>query len=70
MSNGQPRKAGTNLNDDKTYQLLRPGGTFAATLVGCAVGPDYHRPETKAPSTWDGQNTVTPANPSKTTSIR
>ena len=39
---------------------------IAATLVGCAVGPDYHRPETKAPSTWDGQNAVTPATPSKT----
>ena len=36
-------------------------------MSGCAVGPDYHRPETKAPSTWDGQNAVTPANPSKTT---
>ena len=34
---------------------------------GCAVGPDYHRPETKAPSTWDGQNAVTPVTPSKTT---
>ena len=31
------------------------------------MGPDYHRPETKAPSTWDGQNAVTPATPSKTT---
>ena len=34
---------------------------IAATLVGCAVGPDYRPPETKAPSTWDGQNAVTPA---------
>jgi NodT family efflux transporter outer membrane factor (OMF) lipoprotein len=34
---------------------------------GCAVGPDYRPPETKAPSTWDGQNAVTPAHPSKTT---
>ena len=34
---------------------------IAATLVGCAVGPDYHPPETKTPSTWDGQNFVTPA---------
>ena len=31
------------------------------------MGPDYHPPETKAPSTWDGQNAVTPAKPSKTT---
>jgi outer membrane protein, multidrug efflux system len=34
---------------------------------GCAVGPDYKRPETKVPSAWDGQNVVTPALPSKTT---
>ena len=34
---------------------------------GCAVGPDYHPPETKVPSTWDGQYAVTPAQPSKTT---
>ena len=37
------------------------------TLAGCAVGPDYHPPETKVSSTWDGQNVVTPAQPSKTT---
>ena len=37
------------------------------TLVGCAVGPDYRPPDTKAPSTWDGQNAVTPVTPSKTT---
>ena len=40
---------------------------IAAALVGCAVGPDYPPPETKVPSTWDGQNAVTPAQPSKTT---
>ncbi len=39
---------------------------IAATLVGCAVGPDYRPPETKVPSTWDGQNAVTPVTPSKT----
>jgi NodT family efflux transporter outer membrane factor (OMF) lipoprotein len=39
---------------------------IAATLVGCAVGPDYHPPETQVPSTWDGQNVVTPDQPSKT----
>jgi len=37
-----------------------------ATLAGCAVGPDYRPPETKVPETWDGQNVVTPATPSKT----
>ena len=30
------------------------------------MGPDYHPPETKVSSTWDGQNVVTPAQPSKT----
>jgi multidrug efflux system outer membrane protein len=39
---------------------------MAAALAGCAVGPDYHPPETKVPSTWDGQNVVTPDQPSKT----
>jgi multidrug efflux system outer membrane protein len=39
-----------------------------ATLAGCAVGPDYKRPETKVPETWDGQKVVTPAQPSKTAS--
>ncbi|MGA9755379.1 MAG: efflux transporter outer membrane subunit [Desulfobaccales bacterium] len=38
-----------------------------ATLVGCAVGPDYKRPETKVPENWNGQEVVTPATPSKTT---
>lgn len=36
-------------------------------LSGCAVGPDYREPETKVPTTWDGQNVVTQAQPSKTT---
>jgi NodT family efflux transporter outer membrane factor (OMF) lipoprotein len=30
------------------------------------VGPDYKRPETKVPGTWDGQKVVTPEQPSKT----
>jgi outer membrane protein, multidrug efflux system len=38
-----------------------------AALWGCAVGPDYRRPETKVPETWDGQNAATVAQPSKTT---
>ncbi len=38
-----------------------------AVLVGCAVGPDYREPATKVPTTWDGQDAVTPAQPSKTT---
>jgi outer membrane protein, multidrug efflux system len=39
-------------------------GLLAA--AGCMVGPDYKRPETKVPSTWDGQEVVTPDTPSKT----
>jgi outer membrane protein, multidrug efflux system len=37
-----------------------------ATLMGCAVGPDYRKPETKVPDNWNGQEVVTPATPSKT----
>jgi NodT family efflux transporter outer membrane factor (OMF) lipoprotein len=37
-----------------------------ALLAGCAVGPDYREPATKVSATWDGQNVVTPAQPSKT----
>jgi multidrug efflux system outer membrane protein len=36
-------------------------------LAGCAVGPDYRPPQTEVPKTWDGQNVVTPEQPSKTT---
>lgn len=35
--------------------------------AGCMVGPDYKRPETKVPEAWNGQEVVTPATPSKTT---
>jgi NodT family efflux transporter outer membrane factor (OMF) lipoprotein len=35
--------------------------------TGCAVGPDYRRPETKVPENWNGQEVVTAAQPSKTT---
>ena len=51
----------------KLIKLLLSLTAFCLIIVsGCAVGPDYHRPETKAPSTWDGQNAVIPATPSKT----
>jgi NodT family efflux transporter outer membrane factor (OMF) lipoprotein len=39
---------------------------MAAMLAGCAVGPDYHPPETKVPKDWNGQAVVSPATPSKT----
>ena len=54
--------------------LIRPrliglglAAIILAMLAGCAVGPDYHKPVTKVPSTWDGQNVQTKAQPSKTT---
>ena len=47
--------------------LLVLAALIAAALVGCAGGPDYHRPETTTPSAWDGQNALTPVTPSKTT---
>ena len=31
------------------------------------MGPDYNAPETKVPDNWNGQEVVTPATPSKTT---
>ena len=34
--------------------------------AGCAVGPDYKRPETKVPDNWNGQEVVTTDTPSKT----
>ena len=37
------------------------------TLAGCAVGPDYRKPETKVPDNWNGQEVVTKDTPSKTT---
>jgi multidrug efflux system outer membrane protein len=67
-SNGQPsEKPGPISMIIRHISFSGLAALIAATLVGCAVGPDYRRPETKAPSTWDGQNAVTPANPSKTT---
>jgi multidrug efflux system outer membrane protein len=37
-----------------------------AALGGCAVGPDYRRPETKVPENWNGQEVVTKALASQT----
>jgi multidrug efflux system outer membrane protein len=39
----------------------------AAVGLGCAVGPKFKSPETKAPPAWDGQTAVTASLPSKTT---
>ena len=37
-----------------------------ASLLGCAVGPDYLPPRTDVPSTWSAQEVVTPDLTSKT----
>jgi multidrug efflux system outer membrane protein len=48
-------------------KLLLSVTAFCLIIVsGCAVGPDYHPPETKVPKDWNGQEVVTPATPSKT----
>ncbi len=50
-------------------KLLLILGLAALCLViaaGCAVGPDYRRPETKVPENWNGQEVVTKVQPSKT----
>jgi outer membrane protein, multidrug efflux system len=68
MSKGPPsEKLGPIAMIIKYIRFSGLTALIAAALVGCAVGPDYRRPETKAPSTWDGQNAVTPVTPSKTT---
>jgi multidrug efflux system outer membrane protein len=68
ISNGPPlEKPGPIVRMIKHISFSGLAALIAATLIGCAVGPDYKRPETKVPETWDGQNVVTPALPSKTT---
>ncbi|MEJ2672211.1 MAG: efflux transporter outer membrane subunit [Deltaproteobacteria bacterium] len=47
--------------------FLSCAGICLGLAAGCMVGPDYHKPETKVPTTWDGQNVVAPSQPSKTT---
>jgi len=59
-------------NENGGNPNLREGRLWAAvllciTLVGCAVGPDYRPPETKVPEKWNGQEVVTKAQTSKTT---
>ncbi len=67
-SNGPPAaKPGLILRMTKNISVRCLAAIIAVTLFGCAVGPNYHPPETKVPTTWDGQNVVTPAQPSKTT---
>ncbi len=67
MSIGQSaKKPGPFLRLIKGISLPGLAAIILVTLAGCAVGPDYKRPEAKVPEIWDGQNVVTPAQPSKT----
>ncbi len=50
----------------KNFGWLGLPAVIAAMVVGCAVGPDYRRPETKVPENWNAQEVVTAAQPSKT----
>jgi NodT family efflux transporter outer membrane factor (OMF) lipoprotein len=58
----------TNARAKRKILLLIGIAAFSLVVgVGCAVGPDYRPPETKVPENWNGQEVVTPATPSKTT---
>jgi multidrug efflux system outer membrane protein len=65
MQPGQ--EAGPIYRKLKHLGRLGSAAIILATLIGCAVGPDYHPPKTKVPKDWDGQAAVTPAEASKTT---
>jgi multidrug efflux system outer membrane protein len=51
----------------KQLGFLSEAVLILATLMGCAVGPNYVPPETKVPETWNGQEAVTGTQLSKTT---
>ena len=42
--------------------LLPAISVIAVTLTGCAVGPDYHQPQTSVPVKWDNAAAGVPAN--------
>ncbi len=58
---------GRSDNNNKLILRLCLAALFLLAAAGCAVGPDYRAPQTEVPKTWDGQNVVTPEQPSKTT---
>jgi outer membrane protein, multidrug efflux system len=58
--------ANCTLNCNRFLSTLTLTLYFLAA-AGCMVGPDYKRPEAKVPAAWNGQEAVTPATPSKTT---
>ena len=68
MSNGQAsEKPGPILMDDQAYQFLRPGGDYRGDCWSAAPWARITtRRRPRSPHTWDGQNVVTPAQPSKT----
>ncbi len=65
MNNSMSRIASRS---PKLGRLLPSLGLALCLLAaaGCAVGPDYKRPETKVPDNWNGQEVVTKDTPSKT----
>jgi multidrug efflux system outer membrane protein len=62
----QSAESTSQVRPRQTLFCLGLAAIILAMLAGCAVGPDYHEPVTKVPTTWDGQNVVTTAQPSKT----
>ena len=42
-------------------------GIWLLATVGCAAGPNYHRPETQVPDQWSNLSSATTAEPSITT---
>jgi outer membrane protein, multidrug efflux system len=47
----------------KILQSMGAWGAVLLVVAGCAVGPDYERPQTEVPPAWEG---VTPPTPSET----
>jgi multidrug efflux system outer membrane protein len=53
-------------NPKRKKLLSNLGLALLLLAAGCAVGPDYRKPETKVPDHWNGQEVVSAAQPSKT----
>jgi outer membrane protein, multidrug efflux system len=45
----------------ESIALVCVHGLCLLALFGCAVGPDFHKPETKMPAAWDGLNASLPS---------
>jgi multidrug efflux system outer membrane protein len=59
-------RIGRNDNNNKLVLKLSLAALCLLAAAGCAVGPDYRRPDTEVPKTWDAQQVVGEAQPSKT----